>query len=252
MPEFAPPTARNRLLRRFLYAWLYIAVFGALWWQFGAGAILFMLAWCVIAIAIRLVSRVIPRRRPRAGRVDTGTLHERIFSPVPTEATVARKRLSEGLLGGTLWLGFISSMLAGFTGAPFLIVFLAVALSAVFTGTMILAWAISRARRRNQFSVATLLILMTISAVYLAVIRLLVDWSGEPFLAGTHPFLSVAVACFIMIGFSLPLLLIFMVQLVWFAAWLVRRPWVQRWLKAPQSTRNSPLRVEEEEGERLQ
>ncbi len=231
MSEPEPSVPRSRFLRRILTGWFYVAVFGALWWQWGAWVILFALGWIVIATAIWLASKLLPRRRPNADQVDLSNLHERVFLPAPVEAAVARSRLGADLFAGSLWLVFISSLLAGFTGAPFLIVLVAVTLSAICTAAMILVWAISRAKRRNQFSIATLLILITLSAVYLGVIRLLVILSGEPLGAADAPFLTVAVACFVMVGFSLPLLLVLMVRLVWLAAWLVRRPGVRRWLR---------------------
>ncbi len=229
MPESNP---RSRFVRPILTGWFCIGVFGALWWQFGAWAILPGLALIVLATAIWGIRKVAPRWQSGEGSVDMSNLHERIISPVPFEAAIGRERLYSELFGGILLLAFISSTLTELTGAPFLIVFAAVTSGVVFTGAMILAWAISRANtRRKQFSIATLLILLTLSAVYLGVIRLLVDLSGEQLGGNEHPFLAVAVTCVVLAGFSLPFLLIFMVRLIWLAAWLVRRPWVQEWIR---------------------
>ncbi len=231
MPKSAPPSPRSHLVGYILAGWFYLAVFGVLWRQFGVRITPLILAWIVLGIVMWCIHKSIPVRRPSIGDAGPDSLHERIFSPVPVEAELARSRLMSDLAIGIVCLAVVSSLLATITGAPFLIVFAAVTASAVFTGAMVLAWAMSRVAHPNQFSLATLVILITISAVYLSVIRLLVDWSGDQLGKGSHSFLAVTVYCFAVAGFCLPPLLIFLVRLVWLAAWLVRRPRVQKWLQ---------------------
>jgi hypothetical protein len=105
----------------------------------------------------------------------------------------------------------------------------------IFTGTIVLVWATSWAirkdARRNQFSIVTLLFLTLIAAIYLGAIRWLADLAGDGLQAGDATFLAAAAICLVLTALSAPFLLLIMESLVWFAAWLVRRPWVQGWLR---------------------
>jgi cation transport ATPase len=172
------------------------------------------------------------------------------------QTTKSRSRLAWQFVGAMLYIAVVSLLFAEFTDRAFWIVFAAVVSGAIFTGTVILTWAtlwaLRKDTRKNQFSIQTLLFLMTISAVCLGVARLLADLVGDRLGTGGASLLSVTIFCLVLTVLSLPLLALTMESLVWFAAWLVRKPWVQRWLKTPQSTGNSPLRVEEDEESGLQ
>ena len=234
MPEAESSVPRSRLFLSVLSGLFFIAAFCILWTQFGEHV---AFAWMQIGVAIWVVRMVISRRRsaPNEDNQDVTPRHERVLSPVPAEAAKARVKLVWQFVGGLLYLGVVSLLLTGLTEGHFLIVFAAVTSGVVFTGTMLLVWATSWAlradTRRNQFSISTLLLLTTILAVYLGVIRLLADLSGERFGAGGNKFLAVAVICLVMTGVSLPVLAFFLESLVWLAAWLVRWPWVQKWIR---------------------
>lgn len=216
-----------------LKGWFFAAVFGALWWQFGTTALLIGLAWMAFGLAVSLARRLLPSWQGGEEGIER---NEQVLSSDPTEAKTARRRITSNLavgLGG--YTLFVSSILAGFTVVPFWIVLGAVASGMVFTAALFLVWAttcsVSPRSRWSQFRISTLLLLTTISAMYLGVIRLLADLSGGQLGTGDQPFAAVTIACFILTGFSLPFLLIYAEHLVWLAAWFVRRPRIQTWLR---------------------
>jgi hypothetical protein len=89
-------------------------------------------------------------------------------------------------------------------------------------------WATSRQGGRRQFGLVSLFLTTALLAAYLALVRSLVVgiWPGEPPLWG---FATISFfAAFLLIGGFIPLLG-WMDSLVWFAAWLVRTRFVQRW-----------------------
>ncbi len=248
-------SAEKSIVRCLSFGLLFVALFAFFWWQFGAGPASFMTMLYLLGFAASVIQKRISCRHPldQTAR-DEHVRHERVLSPVPTEAAKARAKLVWQFLGGLLYLAFISLLLTEFANGHFWIVFSAVTLGVVFTGVLLLIWATSWAlrdnTRPNQFSISTLLLLTTVLAVYLGVTRLLADLSGEQLGAGDNTFLAAAVICLILTGISLPFLAFFMESLVWLAAWLVRRPWIQRWLRSPLSTETPPSRVEEEDGNR--
>ncbi len=234
MPDPEPSLRRYRFVRPIVIGLVCVVGLGILWMQLGVE--IFWLGFLSI-VAGTAVSVVRKATAPSLSEdsEDMSTRHERVLSPIPIEAAKARVRLVLQFLGGLLYLAFVSVLLTGLTGAPFLIVFGAVTSGIIFTGAMILVWAASWAlrddTRRYQFSISTLLFLMTILAVYLGAIRMLADLSGDRLGLGDNPFLEAAVICSIMSGVSLLFLVYFMESLVWLATWFVRRSWVQRWLR---------------------
>ena len=241
----------NPALWLVLKVWFFGAIFGALLWQFGASAFLIVLAWIVVGVVVSLLQKVMPRWR---GKDEDAEENEQVLSADPTEAKTARERITSKLtVGLSCYLVFVSSTFAGFTGASVWIVLGAVASGMVFSAALFLVWvttwSLSSRSRWNQFSISTLMLLTAISAVYLSVIRLLADMSGEQLGSEEQSFLAVAVACFVLVGFSLPFLLIYMEHLVWLAAWFVRLRRVQEWLKDSRST-SPPSSVGDEGGKR--
>ncbi len=147
------------------------------------------------------------------------------------QTTKSRSRLAWQFVVALLYMALVSLLFTELTGRSFWIVFAAIVSGAIFTGTVILTWAtlwaLRKDTRKNQFSIQTLLFLMTISAVCLGVVRLLADLVGDRLDTGGVSLLSVAIFCLVLAVLSLPLLALTMESLVWFAAWLIRRPWVR-------------------------
>lgn len=146
-----------------------------------------------------------------------------------------RLRLLWQFVQGVLYLAFASALITTFIDGSFLLVFAAVITGAVFTGAMTVAWAGSWATRSElrtkQFTIRTLLFLTLIAAAYLGAVRWIAELAGGRVGNESQTFLASGVMCLVLTGISLPFLLIFMDSLVWFAVWLVRRPWVRAWLR---------------------
>lgn len=187
----------------------------------------------------------------------TVTSHGPSGPDLQVEETPKKKSqlIRQFVLGCLFYLFLVCPILAVLTDCHILIVFLAVMAGVVFTGTVILvwatSWAIKKDSRGNQFSILTLLFLTLLAAVYLGAIRWLADLAGDRLGTGGQAFLAAAVICVVLTFISWPFLALIMESLVWFAAWLVRRPWVQRRLRGPQATGTSPSRVEENTENRL-
>jgi hypothetical protein len=152
-------------------------------------------------------------------------------------------QLIRQFIGGMVYLAFISGVLTGVTEGNFFVVFAAVITGVVFTGTAILvwatSWAIRKESRRGQFSIATMMFLTFLAALYLGVIRLIANQIDLP--RNEEPtFLIAAVACVMLTVFSAPFLLLLMESLVWFAAWLVRRPWMQARIRRYRAQMHDP------------
>ena len=241
----------NPALWLVLKVWFYGALFGTVLWQFGASTLLIVLAWIVIGVVVSLLQKVMPRWQGKDKGLEE---NEQVLSADSTEAKTARHRITSQLTVGLgCYLLFVSSILAGVAGAPFWIVLGAVSSGMVFTAVLFLVWAttwsLSSRSRWNQFSISTLMLLTAVSAIYLSVIRLLADMSGEQLGAEEQSFLVLAGVCFVLAGFSLPFLLIYMEHFIWLAAWFVRLPLVQGWLRERRFT-PPPSSVEDEGGER--
>lgn len=142
-------------------------------------------------------------------------------------------------VAGLGYLALVAVVLSGLTAAPFLRVFLAVALVAAFLTTLVLIWltrwAMREDGRRGQFGLASLLFLTTLVAVCLAVVRWVVvsanplrrdgQWSSELTI-----FLFTGALFLLLATLALPFLAGMAESLVWLAVWFVRRPLVRGWL----------------------
>ena len=143
-------------------------------------------------------------------------------------------RLPLQFLIGTGYLGLVCVAISSGTKTSCLVVAAEVGTAIFFTFAAILVWLTSRAVRREsrqgQFSIATMLFLTFLAAAYLSVIRVLAGQMtvvpGNP-----PPFIQAAILCGFLSGMSAPFLLILMDSFVWLAAWIVRRPWIQRRLR---------------------
>jgi hypothetical protein len=82
---------------------------------------------------------------------------------------------------------------------------------------------------RRQFGLTSIFLTTALLAAYLALVRWLVVgiWPHEPPLWG---FATVGAIAFLLLLFGLIPMLCWMNSVVWFAAWLVRTRFVQRWL----------------------
>ena len=233
MPDSAQLNPWLRVARQILAPTIFVVSFtflglqsGFPWWYwFCIGG--FVLG-TVVDCCRKVSSRQEIERGPTSKRAEHGS------EGALDQTTKSRSRLAWQLAVGIFYLGIVSTLLAEFTNGSFWIVFAAVVSGAVFTGTVILTWAtlwaLRQDTRKNQFSIQTLLFLMTVSAVYLGVVRLLADLGGDRLGAGSASLLSIAVFCLVLTVLSLPVMVLIMESLVWFAAWLVRRPWVQAML----------------------
>lgn len=205
-----------------------LLVFPILWLWFGAPG---LLVGCIGTLAagglFRLAKGMIAFRR-------TEVSHSPSRSGVPDEHTPKTKSrlISQFVLCSIFYLVIICPALVLLTDCHPLLVFLAVMTGVIFTSTVVLAWAtlwaIRKNTRENQFSISTILLLTLLAAAYLGAIRWIADLAGEQLGAGSQTFLAAAVICVILTIVSLPFLVLTMESLIWFAVWLVRRPWVQQ------------------------
>lgn len=142
------------------------------------------------------------------------------------------------LLGGLLYLFFVTCIFSGITGTPFLPVFLAVLCGTVFCIVVGLIWltnsALNKEARRWQFGIGSMLMTTLFASIYFSVVRWLVVNQWRPSYvkgdAGLGQFLGFGVLCFILAALGIPFLILLADRLVWFAVWLVKRPLVRRWL----------------------
>ena len=246
-----PSKKRFRRVGSILTALGYLALLGIVWSQVGPQGPLTIIGVAALVAIVRLIQKTALSTRLSPCNVSPieGERRESKFAPVPADPSREQARLARQFVGGLLYLAFISLFLAAATETNFFLVFGAVTAGVVFTAAIILVWAASRASRADgrprQFSILTLLFLTRLAAIYLGTIRWFADLAGERLGAGEQTFLAAAVICLILTGFSLPFLLFFMESLVWLAAWLVRRPWVQRRLRT-RIAKDSPAAVENE------
>jgi len=142
------------------------------------------------------------------------------------------------LLAGLFYLTLVALFFCSMTETAFLPVFVAVACGACFSTALgvwwLTRWALRDDSRPGQFGLASLLLLLTVAAVYFALVRMVVIrfvslGSSRPDEA-SWAFLMVAVFCLFFALLGVPFLLAMADSLVWFAVWLVRRPAVRRWL----------------------
>ncbi len=136
-----------------------------------------------------------------------------------------------------LGMGYLSIVCAGIsevTKTSFVLTLTVVLIGVVFTATAFLVWlgvrVVRKQDRRGQFSIATMLFLTFLAAAYLSVIRVLAG-QMRVIPGDTPPFVQAAILCVFLTGMSAPFLLILMDSFVWLAAWIVRRPWIQRRLR---------------------
>ena len=143
------------------------------------------------------------------------------------------------LLGGLLYLTLVAGFFCAATETAFLPTFLAVVCGACFSTTLgvwwLARWALRDDSRPGQFGLASLLLLITVAAVYFAVVRWVVNRSVS--LGSFRPdeasqgFLTVGVFCLLLALLGVPFLVAMADSLVWLAVCLVRHPAVRRWLK---------------------
>lgn len=255
MPDSVQHNPWLRVARQIVGPTIFVVSFALLGFQSGVHWWYLLWIGCFgLVMVVQCCRKGTARQGIEHGPASKRTEHAR--AGALDQTTKSRSRLACQFAGGMLYVAMVSTLLAEFTDGSFWIVFAAVVSGAVFTGTVILTWAtlwaLRQDTRKNQFSIQTLLFLMTVSAVFLGVVRLLADLSADRLGTGNASLLAVAVSCLILTVLSLPFLALIMESLVWFAAWLVRRPWVQRWLRSPRPTGIPPMRVEEEEESGLQ
>jgi hypothetical protein len=228
MQESERPFSLQRFALKVGGGMLCLVVLRVLWLQFGVPGIMFgsigimmVLGATLLGAGVLTFRRTVKSYRPsRAdGQVEVGPKGK-------------SRLISQFVWASLVYLLLVCPILSILTDCHPLLVFLAVMAGVVFTATVILVWVTSWAMRtdsrRNQFSILTLLFLTLLAAIYLGAIRWIADLSGDRLGAGGQTFLAAAVLCVILTLISLPFLVLVMESLVWFAAWLVRRPWVQR------------------------
>lgn len=223
--------SRRRIALKVAAAVFCLALLRVLWFHFGVPGIMLGSVGIMVGLGAIMFGKGVL------------TFHRTVKSYRPTpadgqaeEATKRKSRLiSQFLSASLLYLAVVCPILSVLTDCHIFLVFLAVMAGVVFTGTVILVWITSWAMRKdsrgNQFSILTLLFLTLLVATYLGAIRWLADLAGDELGAGEHTFLAAAAICVILTLISLPFMVLIMESLVWFAAWLVRRPWVQQWIR---------------------
>jgi len=143
-------------------------------------------------------------------------------------------------------LTVVALFFCGATESPFLPMFLAVVCGACFSTALgvwwLARWALRDDSRPGQFGLASLLLLLTVAAVYFAVVRMIVTRfvSLGRFPPDEAPlaFLVVGAISLLLALLGVPFLLAMANSVVWLAVWLVRRPSVRRWLKDRRSPRD--------------
>lgn len=140
-------------------------------------------------------------------------------------------------------MGLVAILFSDFVGMRFLPVFFAVLAGAAFSTTLAIAWltcwAVREDSRPGQFGLGSLFFLTTLAAVYFGLVRWLVVHSRYPIARGPgqvwQEYLVVGILCAVLSLLGVPFLLMMAESLVWVAVAIVRRPWVQRWLKRRRS-----------------
>ena len=147
----------------------------------------------------------------------------------PSASTLWRRSV-----GGLAYLGFVALIMSGLTGKPFLLVLLGLLFGVFFSGGVALVWLVRWALRQEsrvgQFSIASLLLVTAFAAAFFGAVRWLVTNVDHRQVPGRFERVYVVVVCVFLAGIGIPVVLCLMESLVWLAAWLVRRPAVQRWL----------------------
>ena len=150
------------------------------------------------------------------------------FDP-PSASTLWRRSV-----GGLAYLGFVALILSRLTGKPFLLVLLGLLFGVFFSGGVALVWLVRWALRQEsrvgQFSIASLLLVTAFAAAFFGAVRWLVTNVDDRQVPGRFGPVYVAIVCVFLAGIGIPVVLYLVEAFVWLAAWLVRRPAVQRWL----------------------
>lgn len=134
------------------------------------------------------------------------------------------------------YLSLVCAGISEVTRTSFILTLTVVLTGILFTATAFLVWLalriVRKQDRRGQFSIATMLFLTFLVAIYLGVIRLFAELIA-PTLGPNEPpsFQLAATICLVLTIISIPFLLVLMDGFVWLAAWIVRRSWVQERLR---------------------
>jgi len=141
------------------------------------------------------------------------------------------------LLFGIGYLALVSLGLSEIFRYPFAWVFLGVVVGALSLSALALTWATLWARRRDsrlgQFGIASLFFLTVFVAVFFAAVRWITDriaTDAPRGVGGDTLFGSVAITCLMVTLFAIPLMIGVIEALLWTGVWVIRRPWMQRWL----------------------
>ncbi|MGD9720469.1 MAG: hypothetical protein AB7O59_24835 [Pirellulales bacterium] len=140
---------------------------------------------------------------------------------------------------GLAWSLAVSALVANATGYAWPIVFVVILIASLGCSLLLAAWSAGWYARemphRGRYNIAFLLILTFVLGVGCALVRWVVlapRWQRArgAELPGFDAYVGAAVACLLLAGTSLPLVLGLLDSLVWMLVWLLRRPWLKRWL----------------------
>ena len=167
-------------------------------------------------------------------RITLRQLSTMIESSLTMPEPTSRRRLWMRFIGGMVWLAFVAGGLWGLSGYPFAAVYAVTVCASLVAAGVAIAWlthwATNRNARRRQFGIASLFYFITLTSMYLAVVRWVVvhlearahvihHWPTVV-MVGLWTTLVMVASCPIVFGITEALLRC----AVWFLHWSPARP----------------------------
>ncbi len=165
-------------------------------------------------------------------------------NPAESENLTSRSQLWLQFAAGAGFLAFLATPISLIAEISFMIVFPVLFAFVVSCGALLLAWQKPWVRRadseRRQFGISSVLLLTTIAAIFLGLVRWLMCVITErtDALDESIP-LFLALALFALVA-AIPTIILGLhmtESLLWGAVWIVRRPWFRRMMRARRGRR---------------
>jgi hypothetical protein len=180
--------------------------------------------------------RALPRSRAASG--EQSDIVARGFAPPPDRPPMpAPWRRWFWFFAGLGYLAVVALAVTAMTEAPYLLVFPGLVAGALFCGNLVLLWMTLWARRKDsrlgQFTIGSMLFLMTFTAFFFGFVRWLTTRALQrwPSPNATEPFVVIAIMCLVLTFVSVPFVVGMTDAVLWAAVWCIRRPRVRRWLR---------------------